>query len=139
MMTREEMIKTYQCPGCVGCDNFDDQGNAGSGCANHHAGTVIYPHVGNIFLGMPKGFNRLGHAKHMPLNIFLSWDDMIKQGHEPDMWNIPLWKYLDENGNTLIRGFRPRINDPFLFVIGGDCRDKFDCLEITQEDVEAMD
>jgi hypothetical protein len=138
-MTREELIKEYQCPGCIGCDKFEDQGDAGSGCMNHHAATIVYPTVGKIFLGMPKGFDRLGAVERMPLNIFLSYDDMVNQEMIVDDLNVPVWKYLDKNGNTLIRGFRPRINDPFLFVIGGDCRDKFDCLEITEEHLEKMD
>ena len=56
-----------------------------------------------------------------------------------DMFNIPVWKYLDEHGNTLVRGIMPRRNEPFLHIYIGNCIDKINCLEITKQNIDEMD
>jgi hypothetical protein len=149
-MTRLEAIKEYQCPGCacgVGpeCATKCD---TGIGCGAHCPGTLM-SNVGKIFLGMPKGFNRCGYETEMPLHIFESfesfcddWKRVTSLGVESggyDFWNIPVWKYLDEHSNTLVRGLSPRVNSPFLHVILGDCRDKINCLEVTEKMQNSMD
>jgi hypothetical protein len=100
---------------------------------------------------MPKGFNRLGpvDAKDFRLWIYESWEAATEhRGKAPgdltvtgpfDLFNVPVWKYLDEHGNTLVRGMCPRTNRPFLHIILGDHLDKIDCLEITDEDLKGMD
>ena len=98
---------------------------------------------------MPKGFNRLGHENEMPLHIFESYDSFLKDwkritmlGTESsgyDDWNVPVWKFLDEHGNTLVRGLSPRVNSPFLHVILGDCRDRIPCIKIPKKIQKEMD
>lgn len=91
---------------------------------------------GRIFLGMPKGFNRLGPLEDMKLWVYSGVDESV---HEINMFNVAVWKHLDEHGNTLIRGYRPRTNTPFLWVILGNHMDRFECREITKEEVAEMD
>lgn len=132
-------IEEYQCPGCVvGGDIscFKSNPDGGVGCGNHMSGTII-SNIGNIFLGMPKGFNRLGLNEKMKPQIFESFD--INDWGEYDKWNVPVWKFLNKDGHTLVRGFIPRRNDSFIHIFLEDCRDKINCLELTQEDVDKMD
>lgn len=134
----EKAIKNYQCSGCIGgpfpnCFKKDD---TGVGCGGHKAGTYVGG-IGNIFLGMPKGFNRLGAAETLKLSVF---EDFLKFDWGCyNKWNIPVWKYLNKDGHTLVRGLSPRVNSPFLHVFLEDCMDKIDCREITQEEIDAMD
>ena len=149
-MTREEAIKEYQCPGCVSGPDLScvTKCDTGIGCGAHCPGTMMFPIAGTIFLGMPKGFDRRGPSDKMALYLFQSFEDYEKESSHPtvigtksgyDEFNIPVWKFLDKNGNTVVRGLRPRINVPFLHVILGDCRDKINCLEVTQEMQSMMD
>jgi hypothetical protein len=124
----KNIIEEYQCPGCVcGCDiscykkGYDDDSIE---CSKH---------VGRIFLGMPIGFNRLGMCKETKIHIF------EKPSWEYGMFNIPVWKFLDKNGNTLLRGLCPRTNYPWIHILIGNHLDKIDCLEITQKDIDGMD
>jgi hypothetical protein len=91
--------------------------------------------VGTLFLGMPKGFMRLGPIQTEHMHLFIFEDDW---GFF-DKFNIPVWRYLDEHGNTLVRGLSPRVNVPFLHIYLKDIRDKVNCLELTKAEVEAMD
>lgn len=132
-------VEKYQCPGCVsGCDIscFETNETGGIGCGKHHAGTLVLPGVGNIFLGIPKGFNRLGEYKSMKPNIYETFE-----GSEwtYDKWNVPIWKYLSADKHTFVRGICPRVNRPFLHIFLEDCIEKIDCLRIYQDDVDGMD
>jgi len=132
-------VEEYQCSGCVcGSDIecFEPNSAGGIGCGKHHAGTMIFPVVGNVFLGMPTGFNRLGEYTKLKPNIY---DTFESSNWKYDMWNIPVWKYLSEKGHTFVRGIMPRINKPFIHVYLMNCIDKIDCLEISQEYVNFMD
>lgn len=134
----KKMIETYQCPGCVyGSDVSCYKKGAGVECSAHMAGTNIRPVIGRIFLGLNKGFCRLGACENTKISIFESFAK--KPGWDYDKFNIPVWKHLDKHGNTLVRGLSPRINYPFLHIFMGDCRTMIDCLEITQEDIDEMD
>lgn len=130
-------VETYQCPGCV-CGHdiscYQNSKSIGFECSKHVPGTTIFPTIGRIFLGMPKGFNRQGPYGDMVLCMF---NDPKEYGY--DKFNIPCWKYLDEHGNTLVRGLRPRLNESFLHVIIGSHLDEINCLEITDKDREEMD
>jgi len=84
---------------------------------------------------MPKGFDRCGVDEKLIIHIFEKFDD----GWGYNKFNIPVWKYKDDIGSTLVRGLSPRINAPFLHIFLEDCRDKIDCLEITDEDIAEMD
>jgi len=145
----KEAINEYQCPGCSvgtylknGCTAFKKRSWSES-CDAHSAGTFIGLFI-KIFLGMPKGFNRTGvgldDKTRLTLDIFKSFDEIWGNDGKPyDEWNIPVWKYLDENGNTLVRGLTPRNNAPFLHVILENCMDRIDCFEVTKQMVEEMD
>jgi hypothetical protein len=137
-MKREikKAIEEYQCSGCVVGHNTScfEQNEAGVGCGKHVAGTIMSG-VGTLFLGMPKGFNRLGvHAEMKPI-IF---DTFASSDWQYNKFNIPAWKYLF-NGHTFVRGMMPRRNEPFLHVFLEDCLDKIDCRLITQDDTDQMD
>ena len=134
-----KIIKEYQCCGCskgydVSC--FESNPNGGIGCGNHYPGTIISG-IGAIFLGMPKGFNRVGKHESLKPYIFESlktWD-----WGKYDKFNIPVWKYLSPEGHTFVRGLIPRRNEPFIHIFLENCMNDIDCLEITQEDIDAMD
>lgn len=137
-MKNEEAIKEYQCSGCIGGpfeECYKTESGFGITCRGHLAGTIIGGGVGKIFLGLPKGFHRLGHYDKMQPLILEDYTEEVRI----DKWNIPVWKHLDKHGNTLIRGLRPRINEPFVAVILGNHMDKIDCREISLEEIKAMD
>jgi hypothetical protein len=137
MKKEKEAIEEYQCSGCVvGGDTscYEPSENGGVGCSKHHAGT--FSATGNFYLGLPKGFCRLGEFRKMKPNIFKTFES---SSWDYDKWNIPAWKYRSENGHVLVRGLMPRINEPFLHIFLEDCMDKINCLEITQKDIDEMD
>jgi hypothetical protein len=128
-------VKEYQCSGCTSGNYetcFKKNENEGIGCGKHFAGTMILG-IGKIFLGMPKGFNRLGKNEEMLPVIFDKFEDNY------DKWNIPTWKHLNEQGHTLVRGLRPRKNEPFIHIFLEDCLDKINCFEVSQDDIDKMD
>jgi hypothetical protein len=135
----KNVIEEYQCSGCIngcGIKCFESNGNGGIGCGKHMAGTFVMQ-IGKIFLGMPRGFNRLGvQAELVPL-IFETFESF--DWGQYDKWNVPTWKYLSKEGHTFVRGIVPRKNEPFLHIFLENCIDKIDCLEINQEDVDYMD
>ena len=139
-MTTEEAVKEYQCPGCMkgSFEQCFNQKSGSIGCSNHCPGTIMIP-SGKLFLGMPKGFMRLGSVEGMPLDLYASFKQKDNVYGTYDKWNVPTWKHLDEHGNTLVRGHSPRTNATFTHVILGDCRDKIDCFEVSAEMVEGMD
>lgn len=127
-------IQEYQCPGCItgsfpSC--FAKSTDNGLGCGNHRPATY-FSGVGKIFLGLPKGFHRLGPNEHTKIWIFQSFEEF-------DIWNRPVWKHLNAVGHTLVRVFVPRINDSQIYIFLEDCLDRIDCVEITAEQIEAMD
>jgi len=128
-------IREYQCPGCVSGDDFKCYQSGDSlACFKHCPGTIV-PTVGKIFLGMPKGFSRLG-TSNLKIMIYKTFE---RSEWISDKWNVPVWKYLNKNGHTLIRGLSPRLNESFLYIFLEDCIDKIHCIEITQDDVDYMD
>lgn len=129
-------IEEYQCSGCISGSDiscFKNNTNGSIGCGNHHSGTITS--VGTIFLGMPKGFNRLGRSI-LTLNIYATFESC---DWKYDMWNIPVWKHLSKNGHTFVRGIIPRNNEPFIHIFLENCIDQINCLEITQDDIDYMD
>lgn len=131
-------VETYQCAGCVvgGDTSCFEQQDFSVGCKKHVAGTLVLPGVGTIFLGMPKGFNRLGVFTELKPYIFESFES---SNWCYDMWNIPVWKHLSKEGHTFVRGIMPRKNEPFLHIFLENCLSKINCLEISQYDIEGMD
>ena len=135
-MKQQEAIEEYQCSGCVGgpyekCYKKDD---SGIGCGKHCPGTILMG-IGNIFLGMPRGYNRLGTTDKIKFRIFKT----LKSGWGYDKFNIPVWKYKNEFGHILVRGMSPRTNYTFIHIFLEDCLDEINCLEITKKDLEEMD
>ena len=136
-MKPEKAVKEYQCCGCINGpykDCFKKTDYISVSCQKHASGT-FNSGIGKIFLGLPKGFNRLGMFKDMEINIFQS----LKDWSGYDFLNVPVWKHLDKHGNTIIRGISPRINQPFLHIFLEDYIDKIDCYEITQKDINKID
>ncbi len=135
-------IKEYQCSGCVcGCgDDCYKKCDKNLSCEKHCAGTMATG-IGTFYLGMPKGFERIGECKKMILNIYKNYNEKEKNW-KYDKFNIPVWKYWNDTGHVFIRGISPRINAPFIHVIL-ECNqkefDEINCLEITEEDKEDMD
>ena len=144
MDTIKEKIKNgvelYQCPGCIGGHDttcYKKSGNSVA-CGEHRAGTLILP-GGKVFLGMPKGFNRLGVGFGDEKNLKIEMFESFEQADWYNEFNIPVWKHIDENGNTLVRGLSPRTNQPFLHIYLEDCMDKIDCYVVSHEMIEKMD
>ncbi len=132
----KKFVIEYQCSGCVvGSDAECYEKGENLECEKHVAGTTIFPVVGRIFLGLPKGFCRLGPYDDMKVQIVNSLDE----AHVFDFLNVPVWKYLDEHGNTLVRGLSPRVNVPFIRVFLEDCMDRIKCHQLTEEDLDGMD
>jgi N6-adenosine-specific RNA methylase IME4 len=71
----------------------------------------------------------------MRINIFEKFDD----GWGYDLFNIPVWKYKDNLGNTIVRGMLPRLNTPFLHIFLEDCIYKICCRELKNSDLNKMD
>jgi hypothetical protein len=133
----KKAVEAYQCTGCVcgGDISCYVKHSEDHSCEKHVQGTMVYPHVGNIFLGLPNGFDRIGSAKEMRIHIYES----LNNGWEFDKFNVPVWKHFDKNGNTLVRGILPRLNAPFLHIFIGDHRNDIECIEITESDIDGMD
>lgn len=134
----KKVIESYQCTGCInGYDIscFKENESGGIGCGKHIAGTMMSG-VGSFFLGMPKGFNRIGENAKLKPNIYKDFDS---SEWEYDMWNIPVWKHLSNEGHTFVRGISPRINKPFIHIFLENCIERVNCLEITQSDIDGMD
>lgn len=138
----KKAIKEYQCTGCIDgqpflCYQNVSSSNPGIECTRHIPATMI-SNIGIIYLGLPKGFNRVGlEQKNMTFRIFESFSDYIWRY---DMYNIPVWKYLHkEFGNTIVRGMNPRLNEGWLHIFLEDCMAEIHCLEITDDDIKNMD
>lgn len=136
-MTAKEAVKTYQCPGCMKGPYIScyKQNTDGIGCASHIAGTLL-PIKGKIFLGLPKGFCRLGFDTEMKPIIY---EKYIHKEHAYDMYNIPVWKHVNKQGHTIVRGMMPRLNQSFIHIYLENCSNKIECLEITNDHINGMD
>ena len=119
-MTNEEkkMIEDFQCPGCVhGCDitceRFKfDKGEWGFHCCNHTPGTVIIPVVGTVYLGLPKGFNRVNPIDRQSTKIRLHTN---AKGFKPDKFNIAVWA-IEKDGYSFVRIYCPRIDMSWINI-----------------------
>ena len=142
----KKAVEDYQCPGCIaGSDTSCYKKSEFSvSCGGHRSGTAV-SFQGKIFSGLPKGFNRLGcsfgEKQELTIQIYEKFDEEeVWMGNHPmSKFNVPCWKYLNESGHTLVRGLKPRKNEPFLYIFLEDCRDKIDCIELTTKELEEMD
>ena len=131
---QKNAIETYQCPGCaLGSDTSCYIQGFALECRNHCPGIYVVG-TGKIFLGMPKGFNRLGPNEYTKIIIYSKLSDY--RGYTK--FNVPVWKHLDKNGNTLVRVYSPRVNETLIHVFLENCLDKIQCIEITDEDIARM-
>lgn len=133
-MTPEEAVKNYQCPGCAdGCyEQCFKKNQYGCGCIDHYPGTAIYPVVGKIFLGMPKGFNRIGSNDGTKIFIYETKEQFDKEiGYNE--YTVPVWKALDEHGNTLVRMYAPRLNSSHIHIFLGNYMDEIDAIDVTEK------
>ena len=125
-------VKKYQCPGCL-FDGSCFESSDSLACNKHNPATYILS-IGKVFLGLPKGFNRLGSCEDTKIYIFEKFED----GWGYDKFNIPVWKHLDD-GDTIVRGISPRINETWIHIFLEDCISEINCLEITNQDINKMD
>jgi hypothetical protein len=138
MAHNTKVIEEYQCPGCVsgsdtGCGAFKPA-EEGVGCGGHVAGTRGIG-IGLVLLGMPKGFMRCGFEEHnCKPRIFEKITDQF------DLFNVPVWKWKNEQGHVFVRGLQPRKNMTFLLVfLSPEGYDDIKCHELTAEELEKMD
>ena len=131
-------VKCYQCPGCMG---HGDSNNCFVGskeksisCQKHSPGTFASG-IGKFFLGMPKGFNRIGDQKEFELEIFKTQKDQETEWAY-NCFNIPAWKHKNEKGHIFIRGYCPRVNKGFVHIIlDGD----FNSIKAHEIDIREID
>jgi hypothetical protein len=123
---QKEMIEKFQCFGCTcgsGVDEecFELQAYEEQGiffCKKHSAGTILGG-VGKIYLGLPKGFDKVG-ALANSLNL-VKRPTNIRLFTEPskchyDYLNVPVWA-MEKDGYLFVRVFCPRVNETFVDVI----------------------
>ena len=123
-MTNEEMVKEFQCPGCVcgndpaDCTAYKPATDSGFRCEGHVLGTIIMPMPGNIALGLPKGFNRPGweYIAKRPSNQMLI--RLWTEGTHPDWdhFNVAVWA-LEKDGFLFVRTYMPRVNRTAVDII----------------------
>ena len=139
-------IERYQCSGCISGSNIScyKKSDWSSGCGGHCAGTLITG-IGKIFLGMPKGFNRLGCSfgaeQQLKIEIYEKFneEDVWMGSHPMSKFNVACWKHLNEFGHTMVRGLKPRKNEPFLYIFLEDCMNKIGGIELTNEELAEID
>jgi hypothetical protein len=141
-MNATEAVKNYQCPGCVS-GPFPEcfvKSSCSEGCEKHSPGTYITG-IGNVLLGLPKGFKRLGESKRLMVNIFDNLDGFREVWGDDgyDKLNVPVWKHLDENGNTIVRAYLPRVNVTTIHIFLCNEIDNIDCIEVTNDDLDGWD
>ena len=136
-LIKKKAIETYQCAGCTNGYNIKcfQENEVGIGCSKHSAGTLL-SNIGKIFLGLPKGFNRLGFDEALIPHIYRTFNDSL---WAYDKYNVPTWKFLNSAGHTIVRGHIPRRNMTFIHIFLEDCMDKIECIEISKEEINEMD
>jgi len=111
----------------------------GEGCKNHCVGTSLGLNM-KFALGLPKGFCRSYQKSKDFVFIFESLEQKNEHFGGYDKFNVAVWKYLDKNGNTLVRCFQPRLNNGIVHVFKGNVIDLIEAnYTPTTEELEAMD
>ena len=121
----KSMISEFQCPGCTcgsapceKCESFKPGSVPEQGsffCESWSAGTFMFP-GGNIMLGLPKGFNKVGPIdKEKHKNIIRLWD---KTKPEWDHLNVAVWAVV-KDGYLFVRTYCPRVNVTYVDVVKG--------------------
>ena len=74
------------------------------------------------------------------ISIFETYEDFIKKyANIKTKFCVPIWRYVNKKKHTFLRLYNPRINTPEIIIILENCSNKFNCIEITEEDVSCMD
>jgi len=128
MLSEEELlvIGEMQCPGCTcgcapaaECESFKPSNDYGFKCEGHSSGTILSG-VGYVYLGLPKGFNRVGafRAKgdDKTLNNIRLW--IYPAIPEWDFLNVPIWA-MEKDGFLYVKTYCPRINVNYVDVVKG--------------------
>ena len=131
----KDLIEEYQCPGCVygsdrECGSYKKSDT--EACGSHCAGTSASG-IGRFFLGMPKGFNRLG-SEDLKIWIYKHTDDF-----DYDCFNIPVWKYKNSEKHIIVKGLMPRLNQTFLQIFQLGNIDKINAFLVTDEFLKTID
>jgi len=120
-MTPEEMISEFLCPGCTNgthpcteCPDYEPNNDYGHNCEKHSPGTFIAG-IGAVYLGLPKGFNRVG-LDSVKGQKFRGQVRLWTRGTKPDFdhLNVPVWA-MEKDGRT----YSPRVNLTYIDVIEG--------------------
>jgi len=118
-MKQNKFVKEYQCSGCVCCpadECFKEAEGKSIACDKHVAGSMTFPSIGRFFLGMPKGFDRIGEQDGLKIQIYKTQSDQEIQW-KYDQFNVPVWKHQNKAGHIFIRGYIPRLNGGFIHII----------------------
>ena len=117
---KNDMVKDFQCPGCVAgsdtdCGSFllKESEFGGFRCEGHVAGTRISM-IGSIYLGLPKGFSRVG-KDHSCCSIFLYEKEQFEYYN---FCTLPVWA-MEKDGYLFVRCYMPRVNMAVVQVIKG--------------------
>ena len=128
-MNPTEMIKEFQCPGCV-CGNDPATCKAHKvesefgyyQCTGHVLGTSVFPIGFHVALGLPTGFNRAGDGYgEEPRNKMLIrlWPRGVKLTYPDwDRCNVAVWA-MEKDGFLFTRTYMPRTNRTAVDVIEG--------------------
>lgn len=123
MTVKLTMVREFQCSGCVRgsspttCDRVAIKDapwgpHTMFACEAHAVGTTILG-IGQIYLGMPKGFNRVGDASSEDTRVRL-W----AQGNQPS-WNhlnVAVWA-MEHDGYLFVRTYAPRTNTTYVDIV----------------------
>ena len=127
-MTKEDMVRKFQCPGCVNGFCFDtckmyEWSDVYFSCVNHVLGTM---NNGYLFaLGMPKGFNKPAltinnkFENKIRMRLYVNPDDLLR--NHWNKLNIPVWS-MEKDGFLFVRTYMPRLNYGIVDVINGGKR-----------------
>ena len=118
-----KMVEEFQCPGCVCGHEVSScyKGKQGSfSCESHVAGTIMFPH-GALYLGLPKGFNKVGQRGKDENNSVWLYESMEEHNRAfgtGDNCNVAVWA-MEKDGYLFVRFYSPRINRARVHVIKG--------------------
>ncbi len=113
------LVEKFQCPGCVvgsdtSCGSFAVNERAAA-CLAHVAGTVGFP-GGTFYLGLPKGFCKVGALPEGWTNNIRFW--IADTAPEWNTCNVAVWA-MEQDGFLFVRTYMPRLNLGYIDVIEG--------------------
>lgn len=141
-----EVIGEMQCPGCTcgcapanECESFKPDREFGFRCDAHSGGTPITG-MGWIYLGLPKGFNRVGAFRAKGDNDRSNNIRLWIHPNAPffDNLSVPVWA-MEKDGYLYVRTYLPRINLTFVDVIKGGTMELVPGAENVAEFIDEID